>query len=360
VLRASINTLPPEAAVAGEPNAAPASVFTEDFESYAAGMALHGQGGWKGWNNNPAAGATVSTEFACSGSQSVEILGSSDLVHEFRRAGGQWALSLMQYIPSGSTGTSNFILLNRYKDGGANTYDDWSIETQYNLQTGVITCWHGAIPGAAAILFDQWVQIKLLINLDQNTFEEFYNGRRMAAGPWDDDTHGTLQALDLFGNRASSIYYDDIRIDAYHTYTAQNPTPADGATGIALPVFRWTAGDTALFHDVYLGQTPALTAGNKVASRLSYPLYYHLAGIEPGVTYYWRVDEIEPTGTTHPGNVWSFTSAGVSTPSNPVCPQETIQASTDGRPKPAPLLVISAQAGTQESRGLPGPLPSQG
>ncbi len=160
-------------AAAGASNAPPASVFSEDFESYAAGTALHGHGGWKGWNNDPAAGANVSTKFACSGTQSAEILGSSDLVHEFRRAGGKWALSLRQYIPSGSTGISDFILLNRYRNGGSNDYDDWSIETQYNLQTGAITCWHGAIPGAATILFDQWVEIKLLIDLDQNTFEEY-------------------------------------------------------------------------------------------------------------------------------------------------------------------------------------------
>ena len=41
-----------------------ASVIEEGFESYAAGSALHGQGGWKGWNGDAAAGATASDAFA--------------------------------------------------------------------------------------------------------------------------------------------------------------------------------------------------------------------------------------------------------------------------------------------------------
>jgi hypothetical protein len=183
-------------AIAGTPDIARASLFLEDFESYTDGSLLHGQGGWKGWNSDPAAGAPVSTRFAHSGTKSVEIVSSSDLVHEFKLAGNKWAVSAQQYIPSGGTGISYFILLNRYRDGGDDGYDDWSIQTQYNLATGAITCWHDGIAGATEIVFDRWIEIKLLINLDQDTFEEFYNGQRIAAGRWDNNTHGTLQAID--------------------------------------------------------------------------------------------------------------------------------------------------------------------
>ncbi len=38
-------------------------------------------------------------------------------------------------------------------------------------------------------------------------------------------------------------------------------------------------------------------------------MYYHLQDLLPGMTYYWRVDEIEKDGVTlHAGDVWSFTS----------------------------------------------------
>lgn len=294
--------LPAVLAMAGVAGVASASVFTEDFESYAVGD-LHGKNGWKGWDNVATAGAKVSTKFANSGTKSVEIVSSSDFVHEFKQAGGKWTFSIMQYIPSGGAGISYFILLNTYADGGSN---DWSIQTQYNLATGAITCWHGGLAGATEILFDQWVELKLLVNLDKDAFEEYYGGTLIASGQWDDNTHGTLQAVDLYGNGASPVYYDDINIDAYHIYKADSPNPADGAVGVGVPVFQWAVGDTALFHDVYLGKTSELTEADKVASRLPFPMYYHIPGLEPGATYYWRVDEIKATGTTYAGDVWSF------------------------------------------------------
>ncbi|MCL5279076.1 MAG: PA14 domain-containing protein, partial [Planctomycetes bacterium] len=291
-------------AIGGISAVASASVFTEDFESYPVGN-LHGTNGWKGWDNAAGATGKVSTAFAHSGTKSVEILSASDFVHEFKLAGGKYTFSIWQYIPSGGTGISYFILLNTYADAGT---DDWSIQTQYNLATGAITCWHGGIGGATEILFDQWVEIKLLINLDKNAFEEYYGGTLIAFGQWDDNTHGTLQAVDLFGNGASSIYYDDLQIDTYQILKAQSPNPADGAAGVGVPVLQWTVGDTAMFHDVYLGKTAELTDADKVASRLPFPMYYHIPGLEPGTTYYWRVDEIEVAGATHTGDVWSFTA----------------------------------------------------
>ncbi len=296
-------------AIAGTSDITRASVFLEDFESYTDGSLLHGQGGWKGWNNDPAAGAAASAKYAHSGTKSVEIASTSDLVHEFKLAGNKWAVSAQQYIPSGGTGISYFILLNRYRDGGNDSYDDWSIQTQYNLATGAITCWHGGTAGATEIVFDRWIEIKLLINLDEDTFEEFYNGQRIATGRWDDNTHGTLQAIDLFGNKASPIYYDDVKIETYRVDAASDPKPANGATDVTVPLFQWTPGERALFHEVYLGKNPELALADRVASRLSYPLYYHLAGVEPNAVYYWRVDGIGPTGEIYAGAVWTFTTA---------------------------------------------------
>ena len=40
---------------------------------------------------------------------------------------------------------------------------------------------------------------------------------------------------------------------------ATNPDPANGAVGVSTPLLRWTRGDTAMFHNVYLGTTPELT-----------------------------------------------------------------------------------------------------
>ena len=88
---------------------------------------------------------------------------------------------------------------------------------------------------------------------------------------------------------------------------ATNPDPVNGAVGVSAPLLRWTRGDTAMFHDVYLGTSPELTDADRVATRQPFAMYFHVPGLEPGVTYFWRVDELEMDGVTmHTGNVWSF------------------------------------------------------
>jgi hypothetical protein len=93
---------------------------------------------------------------------------------------------------------------------------------------------------------------------------------------------------------------------------ARKPNPADKALGVTMPLLQWTAGDTAIFHNVYLGTSPNLTEADLAAPRQPFTMYYATAGLQPGTTYYWRVDEIEADGTTiHTGDVWSFLAQDV-------------------------------------------------
>ncbi|MHC4566348.1 MAG: sugar-binding protein [Planctomycetota bacterium] len=290
--------------------AASAAEFAEDFESYASGSDLHGQNGWKGWDNAAGAGSPTSSDYAFSGTNSVEIIGAADLVHVFDVAGGRWEFTAMQYIPSGTTGISFFILMNTYSHGGTK---DWSVQTEFNLDTGVIDYWHG---GSGQIIYDQWIELKYVINLDENTVDKYYNGEYMVTDTWDNNNHGTLQAIDLYGNSASSIYYDDIMIEA--PPGAYDPEPADGGTHAATWVtLRWGPGVGAVSHDVYLsdnyddvsdGAAEAFR-GNQTAVSLvaGFPTFPYPDGLVPGTTYYWRIDEIGADGTvTDEGDVWSF------------------------------------------------------
>jgi len=179
--------------------------FSDGFEAYEAASDLHGQAGWKGWQNTASAGSPASNLRAFTGTNSVEIVGSADLVHEFDVAGGVVTLTAMQYIPSGTTGTTYFILMNQYDDPGAAL--DWSVQTNFDLAAGVVNFDGGA---TATIVYDTWVELKYVIDLDNNTVENYYNGELGATNQWDDSSHVTLQAIDLFGNGASSVWYDDI------------------------------------------------------------------------------------------------------------------------------------------------------
>ena len=195
-------------AIVGVSSLASASDFMEDFDSYATGSSLHGQGGWKGWDNDSMLTAPTSSLHANSFPNSAEIGGSADLVHEFDISGGMWELSAMQYIPYGSTGNSYFLLLNQYNDGGPY---DWSVQLNFDMYAGQIVSdfgWGASLP----IQWDEWVQLKFVIDLAGNNVDEYYDGTLLSTHQWDDTGYDTFQCIDLYGNYASPVYYDDIRV----------------------------------------------------------------------------------------------------------------------------------------------------
>jgi len=183
-------------------------VYNDDFESYASGSNLHGQSGWRGWDNAVAAGAMVSTTQASSGAQSVNVTGGSDLVQTFGYTGGQYNLSINQYVPSSSSGTTYFILLNTYNDGGPY---NWSVQNPMNLDTGIITSDSG---GAATMpmIKDAWVNWTFTIDLSANRVGEYYNGTFLSEHAWQTDGANALGAIDLYANNAGPVYYDDLTI----------------------------------------------------------------------------------------------------------------------------------------------------
>ncbi|MGK0190268.1 MAG: hypothetical protein ACI9R3_006091 [Verrucomicrobiales bacterium] len=84
--------------------------------------------------------------------------------------------------------------------------------------------------------------------------------------------------------------------------TASAPAPGTGATGVSISSsLSWTAGSGAESHDVYFGTTasPAFQ-GNQADTSYSPTLSF-------STTYFWRVDEVNTTGTTT-GIVWTFTT----------------------------------------------------
>jgi hypothetical protein len=102
-------------------------------------------------------------------------------------------------------------------------------------------------------------------------------------------------------------------------FKASEPVPADGAVHEdTWANLSWTPGETAVSHDVYFGESfddvdagaESTFQGNMTSPFLvvGFPGFAVPDGLVLGMTYYWRVDEIEADGTTiHRGDVWSFT-----------------------------------------------------
>jgi hypothetical protein len=153
----------------------------------------------------------------------VNITGASDLVHAFPGAtNGQWVFSVMQYIPSTSTGTNYAILLNTYRPPYGTNDLNWSVQIQNNMDTGQIISDFG---GGATLpmVMDQWVEERCEINLASNSVSEFYNGQLLSTHAWQGGLGGPglneIQALDLFANNAGPVYYDNVSLDLFQSYT---------------------------------------------------------------------------------------------------------------------------------------------
>jgi hypothetical protein len=87
--------------------------------------------------------------------------------------------------------------------------------------------------------------------------------------------------------------------------SASNPIPADGAISADMNVIlSWTPGFNAQLHTVYFGDS--FNDVNNAAGGLPQSTPRFIPGqLEPGKTYYWRVDEFDGV-QRHKGDVWSF------------------------------------------------------
>jgi hypothetical protein len=111
-----------------------------------------------------------------------------------------------------------------------------------------------------------------------------------------------LLAQDL--DRDGFVNFADFAIFAHHfELPARYPNPYDGATGVSINAdLSWTAGRGATSHDVYFGTSnppPFILNQDDVT--------FKPGTMDYETTYYWRIDEINTTGTTT-GAIWSFTT----------------------------------------------------
>ena len=92
----------------------------ENFDTYSDGQMLDGDpgdGGWRGWDNLPSAGAAVTSTISRSSPHSLDIVGPSDTIYEFQGWNGNgvytsgfWNLTAWVYIPDDYEGESYFLI----------------------------------------------------------------------------------------------------------------------------------------------------------------------------------------------------------------------------------------------------------
>jgi len=186
--------------------------WSESFEGYTAGSQLHGQGGWKGWDNTSAYGAMVTGTPTHAGAKSVAIAGDSDLVHEFSGCtNGAWTFTAWQYVPEAFSGKQYISLLNQYVDGGSKK---WAVQVAFDAAAGKV---HSDFDSnEVALVKGRWVQLHVEVDLAADRQRFFYDGQQVYQKSWTNgvDLGGqrAIAALNLFANGASAVYYDDLSL----------------------------------------------------------------------------------------------------------------------------------------------------
>jgi len=191
-------------------------VWFEDFDSYTNGSSIHGQGGWKGWYNNPVFTAYV-TDIRCRSSpHSLEIKGQSDPVHEFSGyTSGEWIFTAWQYIPTDFSGWSYFILLSHYEDGGVYELNKWAVQIRFN-SSGIVESDYDDLQ--LPLITGRWIELRTEIDLDSDWFEFYYDGDLLVEKKWTsglknlNDSILNICAVNLCSSTGTSIYYDDLSI----------------------------------------------------------------------------------------------------------------------------------------------------
>ena len=228
--------------------------WSDNFDSYTAGTALHGQGGWHGWDNVATVTGYVSNAQSRSSPNSLEIAwfggNAADMVHEYTDINsGIWIYTAYLYVPSTMIGNTYFILMNTYVDGVHNN-PDWSLQLVASASAGTII--DADDPAATLpLVTNAWSQIRVEIDLDTDYQKIYYNDQQLQAKGWTDgSTPGgalNLAAVDLYADSATStsVYWDDLSVlPATDELICGAGGPYSGEVNVAIQFTGTAAGGT--------------------------------------------------------------------------------------------------------------------
>ena len=222
------------------------NIWNDNFDSYNTGQFLNGtadDGGWNILHNRSSEhGAYVVDDYARSTPNSVIVNGAVDLVHEFSKIrSGNLTFRDWVYIPSGfEHGESTIVLLGYYNsDQYYSTEGVYAqVAISFDANNKIVTC-DGSIEHLP-VIFNDWVEIRVEIDLESDWFECYYNdelltGQKWSTG-WGDHTDGFLNfaGVDLWMSYGEEycVYHDDMSI--YYEGTGLEPDlQCDGSLSLS-------------------------------------------------------------------------------------------------------------------------------
>jgi len=194
-------------------------VWSDNFDSYSLGQLLDGtpdDGGWKLYDDGPPSmGAYVVNDQSLSSPHSVEIVGQADIIHEFTGLNsGNWTYTEWVYVPDDYAGGS-CIFLGSYYVSGNMAVSRWHLGVSFDGDSDVVYDYYGGVANLPLIT-DQWVELRVELNFEEDWCECYYNDELLVAGIWTDMGYGdgyyNLAGLDFCWGDVS-IYHDNLSIE---------------------------------------------------------------------------------------------------------------------------------------------------
>ncbi|MEP0844995.1 MAG: hypothetical protein HRF43_20020, partial [Phycisphaerae bacterium] len=189
--------------------------WSDDFQSYTVGSQIIGQGGWEGWDGAAFPDAVVADDPAgVAGNKVLKLATNNDIVQQFPGyTSGAWVFKVKQYIAGTNNGDTFVILMNKYTSNSKG----WGLTLRMDKNNLAVWDEHGnaeAIGGVVPVVYDQWVEVKVEVDLDANWHTTSYNGQVVGYGPWYDtgsaDELKSIAAVDLWADVGGNpVYYDD-------------------------------------------------------------------------------------------------------------------------------------------------------
>ena len=195
--------------------------ISEDFEMYTSGEQLvleaqaNGIDYWTTWDNAPGSPTDpyISSDQASSGSNSVVIEGLNDAVMLLgNKTSGAYDIDMKVFQPSGYFGYFNVL----QDFAGANS--QWGMQVYFDAGgLGTVDA-GGQGAGVFNYNYDEWIDLKISVDLNNDFAEFFVNGSSVVTWVWSSGTFGTgtlnqLSAIDFYAwdvNGTPKTYYDDV------------------------------------------------------------------------------------------------------------------------------------------------------
>jgi hypothetical protein len=207
--------------------------FTENFDSYANGSGVSTNGAWSVWAPGSPDGV-IDNAVSFSSPNSMKTQLNSDNVQQGMLTSGRWRLRVQTYMPTANGGGTGFVIgLNTFAQP-AGPYS-WSMDIQWVPGTGQVSCYDFAGAPTTPIVYDQWVELKVEIDLGTDTYNCWYGANQIVTNrSWSQGYSPTgglvqIQCFDFYSQGQSDLRYDNISFQAIGGGCYAN---CDGSTSV--------------------------------------------------------------------------------------------------------------------------------